>query len=51
MSDAVAHAVLLFSKRNFDQDPLVNPALDMTRNAATESSSLSDDAHEEPVDQ
>ena len=27
MSDAVAHAVLLFSKRNFDQNPLVDPVL------------------------
>jgi hypothetical protein len=27
MSDAVAHAVLLFSKRNFDKEPLVDPAL------------------------
>jgi Zn-dependent M28 family amino/carboxypeptidase len=26
MSDAVAHAVLLFSKRNFSQQPLVSPA-------------------------
>ncbi len=25
MSDAVAHAVLLFSKRNFEQTPLVEP--------------------------
>ena len=25
MSDAVAHAVLLFSKRNFAQDPLIDP--------------------------
>jgi hypothetical protein len=25
MSDAVAHAVLLFSKRNFDKNPLVDP--------------------------
>ncbi|HKY53991.1 MAG TPA: M28 family peptidase, partial [Anaerolineales bacterium] len=27
MSDAVAHAVLLFSKRNFDKSPLVDPAV------------------------
>ena len=27
MSDAVAHAVLLFSKRNFDQNPLVDPVV------------------------
>ena len=27
MSDAVAHAVLLFSKRNFDQAPLVDPVV------------------------
>ncbi|HEX6288679.1 MAG TPA: M28 family metallopeptidase [Herpetosiphonaceae bacterium] len=27
MSDAVAHAVLSFSKRNFDREPLVDPAL------------------------
>jgi hypothetical protein len=27
MSDAVAHAVLLLSKRNFDKEPLVDPAL------------------------
>ena len=27
MSDAVAHAVLLFSKRNFEQQPLVDPII------------------------
>jgi Zn-dependent M28 family amino/carboxypeptidase len=27
MSDAVAHAVLLFSKRNFDKSPLVDPVV------------------------
>jgi hypothetical protein len=34
MSDAVAHAVLLFSKRNFDQDPLVDPVVTAARAAA-----------------
>jgi Zn-dependent M28 family amino/carboxypeptidase len=54
MSDAVAHAVLLFSKRNFDHDPLVDPAAEMARSAAavSGSSSLSDaHAHEARVDQ
>jgi len=27
MSDAVAHAVLLFSKRDFNQNPLASPAV------------------------
>lgn len=27
MSDAVAHAVLLFSKRNFERQPLMNPSV------------------------
>jgi Zn-dependent M28 family amino/carboxypeptidase len=27
MSDAVAHAVLFFSKRNFDKEPLIDPAV------------------------
>ena len=27
MSDAIAHTVLLFSKRNFDQNPLVDPSV------------------------
>jgi Zn-dependent M28 family amino/carboxypeptidase len=39
MSDAVAHAVLLFSKRNFAQQPLVDPAVAsaLAAKAATES--------------
>ena len=31
MSDAVAHSVLLFSKRNFDQNPLVDPVVAPTQ--------------------
>jgi hypothetical protein len=33
MSDAVAHSVLLFSKRNFDKEPLVDPAVPATTGA------------------
>jgi Zn-dependent M28 family amino/carboxypeptidase len=39
MSDAVAHAVLLFSKRNFDQAPLVNPLVAAAKAASGASSS------------
>ena len=39
MSDAVAHAVLLFSKRNFDKSPLVDPA---AASAAARAASVSD---------
>jgi len=38
MSDAVAHAVLLFSKRNFVQDPLVDPTVAAARSAAASDS-------------
>jgi Zn-dependent M28 family amino/carboxypeptidase len=34
MSDAVAHAVLLFSKRNFDKNPLVDPTFAATSSGA-----------------
>lgn len=40
MSDAVAHAVLLFSKRNFAQQPLVDPAASTARAASSTTSSL-----------
>lgn len=39
MSDAVAHAVLLFSKRNFDQAPLVDPVVAAAQAASGASSS------------
>lgn len=42
MSDAAAHAVLLFSKRNFDQAPLVNPVV-----AASAASSSGSSLHTE----
>lgn len=48
MSDAAAHAVLLFSKRNFDQAPLVNPVV--AASAASSSGSIlhtEDQAREE----
>lgn len=38
MSDAVAHAVLLFSKRNFSQEPLVDPVATAARAAAVSDS-------------
>ena len=41
MSDAAAHAVLLYSKRNFDKNPLVDPAA-----AASVSSGGGGGAHE-----
>jgi len=34
MSDAVAHTVLLFSKRNFDKQPLVDPVVPATTGAS-----------------
>ncbi len=40
MSDAVAHAVLIFSKRNFAQQPLVDPAASAARVASSSASSL-----------
>jgi len=40
MSDAVAHAVLLFSKRNFAQQPLVDPVVATAKAASNSSSSL-----------
>lgn len=45
MSDAVAHAVLLFSKRNFDQNPLVDPAVTQDVGAGG-GGGLHDDDHE-----
>ena len=48
MSDAVAHSVLLFSKRNFDQAPLVDPVV-AARAASSNGRSLhtDDQAREE----
>ena len=40
MSDAVAYAVLLFSKRNFDKEPLVDPAAASARASASSASAL-----------
>jgi len=40
MSDAVAHAVLLFSKENFAKQPLVDPAAATARTASSSTSSL-----------
>ena len=45
MSDAVAHAVLLFSKRNFDQEPLIDPAVTPTTGTSG-GGGLHDDDHE-----
>jgi Zn-dependent M28 family amino/carboxypeptidase len=44
MSDAVAHAVLLFSKQNFDKQPLVDPAAASAR-AVTSASGLDSSPH------
>jgi hypothetical protein len=46
---AVAHAVLLFSKRNFDMDPLVDPAAAAAQAVSTGVSSVhpDDQAREE----
>jgi Zn-dependent M28 family amino/carboxypeptidase len=49
MSDAVAHTVLLFSKRNFDQQPLANPATPVTGSSGGGGGGLHDD-HDNPVD-
>ena len=48
MSDAVAHAVLLYSKRNFDKQPLVNPPTAVSGTTAANSSGggLHADDHE-----
>jgi Zn-dependent M28 family amino/carboxypeptidase len=53
MSDAVAHAVLLFSKRNFDKDPLVDPvaASALAARAAAHSDSGPHPAHDAEADQ
>ena len=54
MSDAVAHAVLLFSKRNFDQAPLVDPALAasaLSAKAASGPSNGPQAAHEAAVEE
>ena len=53
MSDAVAHAVLLFSKRNFAKQPLVDPVLPSTLavQAATASDSGSQSTSDQVVDQ
>lgn len=45
MSDAVAHAVLLFSKRNFDKQPLASPAVPASAGTGT-SGSLHDHSDE-----
>ena len=45
MSDAVAHAVLVYSKQNFDKSPLLDPAV--VPNPATGTSSGLHDPHEE----
>ena len=45
MSDAVAHAVLLYSKQNFDKSPLLDPAV--VPNPATGTSSGLHDPHED----
>jgi Zn-dependent M28 family amino/carboxypeptidase len=45
MSDAVAHAVLLFSKRNFDKNPLVDPAAVSSAGAAGGGGGLHTDEH------
>jgi Zn-dependent M28 family amino/carboxypeptidase len=52
MSDAVAHAVLLFSKRNFQQQPLVDPVPTsaLASTAATESDSGPHPAHDAVAD-
>src|SRR5688572_186377 len=52
MSDAVAHAVLLFSKRNFAQQPLVDPAVAsaLAAKAATESDRGLHPAHDAEAD-
>jgi Zn-dependent M28 family amino/carboxypeptidase len=42
MSDAVAHAVLRFSKHNFDQNPLVSPAARAARTLARSSAAAHD---------
>jgi Zn-dependent M28 family amino/carboxypeptidase len=52
MSDAVAHAVLLFSKRNFTTDPLVDPAIASSALAAAASSdSGPHPAHDDAVEE
>jgi Zn-dependent M28 family amino/carboxypeptidase len=53
MSDAVAHTVLLFSKRNFNQQPLVDPVLAsaLAAKAAAASDSGPHPAHDAEVDQ
>ena len=53
MSDAVAHTVLLFSKRNFNQQPLMDPVLASASasKAAAESGSGPHPAHAAEVDQ
>ena len=49
MSDAVAHSVLLFSKRNFDKQPLASSATAFsTRSALTSDISHNDEAQSEP---
>ena len=45
MSDAVAHAILLYSKQNFDRQPLVNPAVTTSSGTGT-SGGLHDHGHE-----
>jgi Zn-dependent M28 family amino/carboxypeptidase len=48
MSDAVAHAVLLFSKRNFNKNPLVDPATVTTTGSSGSGGGLHD--HDEEVE-
>ncbi len=50
MSDAVAHTVLLFSKRNFDKQPLVNPATPATGSTSTGGGGGLHDDHDNRVD-
>ena len=45
MSDAVAHAVLLFSKRNFDKDPLTTPIAAPAAKAVTTASGSDSGPH------
>jgi Zn-dependent M28 family amino/carboxypeptidase len=56
MSDAVAHAVLLFSKRNFDKDPLATPTAAPAGKAVTTASGSDSGPHpahdhDEAIDQ
>jgi Zn-dependent M28 family amino/carboxypeptidase len=50
MSDAVAHAVLYFSKRNFDKNPLLNPSTPVGGSSITSGGGGLHDDHDEPVE-